>query len=73
MAVTSKPSESNIKILVNKTVDGKTKTFTRTYSKVKPNAEDAAVYGVAEAIAGLQENILNRIMRTDSSELSETI
>ena len=73
MSVTAKPMESKLKLVVNVTVEGKTSTKSRTYGKVKPAAEDAAVYGVAEALAGLQEHPVNRITRVDETELSETI
>lgn len=74
MAVTTKPYETTLKIVINKVGDdGKTKAFTRSYGHVKPAAEDAAVYDVADALVGLQTNPLNRVLRVDSTEISETI
>ena len=73
MSVTAKPMESKLKLVVNVTADGKTSTKSRTYGKVKPDAEDAAVSNVADALAGLQEHPVNRITRVDETELLETV
>lgn len=73
MAIASKPAGTTLKIMLNKTVDGKTKTVTRSYSKIKPDATDAAVYNTADALQSLQVNPLNRVLRDDSTELLETV
>ena len=73
MSVTAKPMESKLKLVVNVTEDGKTSAKSHTYGKVKPDAADAAVYNVADALAGLQEHPVNRITRVDETELLETV
>lgn len=73
MSVTAKPMESKLKLVVNVTADGKTTARSHTYGKVKPDAEDGAVYNAADALASLQEHPVNRITRVDETELLETL
>ncbi len=44
---------------------------TRSYSRVKPDAEHGAVFTVAEQLSGLCEHTLIAIRRHDESELEE--
>lgn len=73
MSVVTKPMESKLKLVVNVTVDGKTTTSSRSYGKVKPDAEDAGVYNVGAALGSLQTHPVNRITRIDETELTESV
>lgn len=73
MAVVAKPMESVLKVITNITKDGKTTTVTKSYGKVRSDVEDSAVYAVGAAIASLQINPLNRIVRVAQDELSESV
>lgn len=73
MAVTEKPNGTVLKLSVTKTIDGKTKTATRSWSKVKPDATAQAVYNVADSLADLQVNPVAAILRVDNTELLETV
>ncbi len=50
-------------------VDGKDVIKTRTYSNVKEDAADEGIYAVAEAIAGLQEAVMEEVILVESSLL----
>ena len=73
MSVIEKPMESKLKLVVNVTKEGKTTTSTRSYGKVKPDAENSGVYAVGAALAGLQVNPINRITCVKEVELSESV
>ncbi|KFI35439.1 hypothetical protein HY00_05005 [Peptococcaceae bacterium SCADC1_2_3] len=42
---------------------------TKSFSRLKATAVDQNVFDVAQALAGLQEYGLNKVMRVDGSEL----
>jgi len=44
---------------------------TRTYSRIKPDAENEDLFEVAQEFVGLQENDLQAIRRVDEVELEE--
>jgi hypothetical protein len=73
MAVTLVPTESSLKlvVVVGTSEQGDPITKTRTYNRVKPEAEAQAVYTVAQAIGGLQEYPLNDIQLVINNSLSE--
>lgn len=50
-------------------VDGKEVIRSRTYSNVKEDALDEGVYAVAEAIAGLQEAVMEEVILVEASLL----
>ena len=50
---------------------GKTKTKSKTYSNLKPDAASDDIYAVGDAIASLQKHDLLEIARIDNSTLSE--
>ncbi len=51
--------------------DGKEAFKTKTYSKVRPEAEDTGLLQVAETIAGLQEKEVEAILKLEESKLDE--
>ncbi len=73
MSIITKPLATGAKLVVNKTIDGKTKEVSRTYGNVKPEATDDAVFNTMDALAELQVNPVNRIVKVDNTELSETM
>lgn len=52
-------------------ITGKTIIRSKTYSNVKPTANDDDIFAVGDAIAGLQEFAVQEIARIDNSTLSE--
>ena len=50
---------------------GKTKTKSKTYSNINPNALPDDIYAVGDAIASLQKHDLLEIAKIDNSTLSE--
>lgn len=50
-------------------VDGKDVIKSRTYSNVKPDADNEGIYAVAEAISGLQEMPMEEVILVESSLL----
>ncbi|NLM42726.1 MAG: DUF1659 domain-containing protein [Clostridiales bacterium] len=53
-------------------VDGRQTYITKTYSKVKPEAQDQDIYDVAVILAGLQTNTVFSINKAEDSELVES-
>ncbi|MCC5909574.1 MAG: DUF1659 domain-containing protein [Clostridiaceae bacterium] len=51
--------------------EGKETLSSRSYSNVKPEAEDEAVYNVAIEISGLQEKPVKAVLRTDEKEITQ--
>ncbi len=54
-----------LKLFVGLDGDGKEIFRTKTYSNVKPSAEDQAVYDVANTLADLQEHEVEEIHRVE--------
>lgn len=73
MAVTVTPVDSNLRIIVQTGVDENNKPVfrTRTYTKVKTDAQDQDLLDVARQLAGLQIHPVNSIRREVESELTE--
>lgn len=71
MAVVKIPEASRLILVFDGGDDGtgKRKTVTRTFSNVKDEATDRALYLVAQSIAGLQALPLMFIHRQDRAEL----
>ncbi|MBI4857305.1 MAG: DUF1659 domain-containing protein [Acetobacterium woodii] len=68
MAVTTDFLEQKIQIRSNHgLVDGKEKITSRTYGDVKAAATDADIYDVATIIAGLQEPVLEEVIKHEVS------
>ncbi|ABR46944.1 hypothetical protein Amet_0719 [Alkaliphilus metalliredigens QYMF] len=51
--------------------EGRERLVTRTYSNVKPEAADEALYNASATIVGLQSKPLKTIIRADEKELVE--
>lgn len=73
MAVTMVPTESSLKLVVvtGTSEQGDPIVKTRTYNRIKPEAEAQAVYAVAQVIGGLQEHPLKDIQLVVNNSLSE--
>lgn len=73
MAVTVIPVESALRlvVVVGTSDKGEPITRTRTYNRIKPEADPQAVYDVAQAIGDLQEYPLNDIQLVVGNSLSE--
>lgn len=68
MAVTTDFLEQKIQIRSNHgIVDGKEKITSRTYGDVKAAATDADIYDVAALIAGLQEPVMEEVIKQEVS------
>lgn len=73
MAVNVKDGPSKLKITFDNGVDekGKTKKRTKTYSNIKPSANDQDVYDVATTFVGLQVDTALEIGRLDEKEITK--
>ncbi len=73
MAVVSQARESKMKIkyVDGLDVEGNNIIRTKTYSNIKAAAVDEDVYGVADAMMGLQTKVVEEIARVDEEELVE--
>jgi hypothetical protein len=73
MAVTVVPTESSLRVVVvvGTSEQGDPIIKTRTYNRVKPEADAQSVFAVAQAISGLQEYPLNDIQLVVNNSLSE--
>jgi len=64
MAVTTDFLEQKLQIRSNHgIVDGKEKITSRTYGDIKVTATDADIYDVAEIIAGLQQPVMEEVVK----------
>lgn len=73
MAVNAIPLGSRLQLILITGMDDKgNPTYrTRSYSNVKPDASDLAVYNVGNALAGLQEHELDVMRRVNELILKE--
>ncbi|MBF8982991.1 DUF1659 domain-containing protein [Lutibacter sp. B2] len=73
MAVNVQPQEAKLKIVFSNGTDdnGKTLKRSKTYSHVKDNAENQAVYDVAAVMIGLQQKTALEVQRLDESVLEQ--
>lgn len=72
MAVTTNFMEQKIQIRSNHgMVDGKEKITSRTYGDVKAAATDQDIYDVAVIIAGLQQPVLEEVIKQEMNLIIE--
>jgi len=73
MPVMVTPVDSNLRIIVQTGVDENNKPVfkTRSYTKVKADAQDQDLLDVAKQLAGLQIHPVNSIRRVMEAELTE--
>jgi len=72
VVVTKNPSGLKMRFDCGKDdVTGKTIVRSKTYSNVKPDATDQAVFDVGVTIASLQLNTLIEVTKIDNSTISE--
>jgi hypothetical protein len=73
MAVSKKQGASVLQITYSNGVDekGNAKKKSRSYSKIRPNVTDEAIYTVATAIIGLQTHKALEVHRKEDAELVE--
>lgn len=73
MPVVVNPKDSKMRIRFNTGVDtdGKEILKTKTFSRIKSEAQDEDVIAVANELIGLQEYSAANIVRVDERELSE--
>ncbi|SNS49409.1 Protein of unknown function [Anaerovirgula multivorans] len=64
-------SRIRLQFVESRDQEGKEKLSSRSYSNLKPQADDQAVYNVAATIIGLQEKEAKTITRIDEKELVE--
>ena len=70
MAITAIKEKSTLKLeLDNGIVDGKQKTLSKSFTKVKTDAADEEVHGTAIAIASLQSKDLLKVKRVEEVSL----
>ncbi|MEN6460358.1 MAG: DUF1659 domain-containing protein [Syntrophomonas sp.] len=74
MAVTSTPISDTLNVVVDNGLSGSGSQLTKTlkYANVRPDATDAAVKTVADAIVAAQTKTLIAVNRTKSAELTGT-
>ena len=73
MAVSKIPKATSLRIALLETVDGETKTVTRSYSNIKHTAADASILAVGNTIVGLQDLPLSNIMRRDDAVVADGV
>ncbi len=73
MAIVSEPISSSLKLMVQTGVDdgGNPVIRARSFSRVKPTAEDEAVYTAATTLGELQEHALMGVRRVAEVDLVE--
>ena len=50
-------------------VDGKQKIYSKSFTQIKTESQDTALYNTAVAIAGLQEKALLKVKRVEVSSI----
>lgn len=73
MALVVTPLSSRLTLTVNTGVDaeGNPVLRTRSYSGVKPSASDQDVYDVAQAVAGLQQHLVEEVSRVSEDGMED--
>ncbi|QZY55852.1 DUF1659 domain-containing protein [Crassaminicella profunda] len=73
MAVSAKLGPSKVKITFSNGVDekGKEKRRSKSYSNIKPAANDQDIYDVATTLIGLQNSKALEVQRLDEKEIVE--
>ncbi|HZK35125.1 MAG TPA: DUF1659 domain-containing protein [Bacillota bacterium] len=73
MALEVNPLSSRLQLQLDYGVneDGRPITRTKSYSNIKPEADNESVYNTAQALAGLQSRTLIVVRRIEQSELVE--
>lgn len=74
MAVTSTPISDTLNVIVDNGLSGSGSQLTKTlkYANVRPDATDAAVKTVADAIVAAQTKTLIAVNRAKNAELTGT-
>ncbi len=62
-------SRIRLQFVESRDPEGNEKLSSKSYSNLKPEAEDLSVYNVATSIVGLQEKEIKAIVRIDEKEL----
>lgn len=75
MAVNNVPVGSVLRLHLQTGVDGNGDPVFRSksLSNVKPDALDEDIYSVAQTLVGLQEHVLDSVLRIDSARLEEVV
>ncbi|NMB32730.1 MAG: DUF1659 domain-containing protein [Clostridium sp.] len=71
LAVNDLDSSGSIRFHLGVNEDGKDVTTTRTFSGVKPNADDEDLYEFLNALIDLQKNPVISIIRTTKKQYEE--
>lgn len=73
MAVTALKNPSGLKMVFNCGKDEKGNAIrkTKTYSNLRPEANDQDIYDVSVMMASLQENILIEVAKIDNTTIAE--
>ena len=74
MPVTTIPVSSRLQLRLNTGLDENLEPIyrTRSFSRVKPGADNAVLFDVAEGIGGLQVHSLEAVRRINEVELVES-
>lgn len=73
MAVTATPlgSRLQLQLIIGTTPEGKPILRTRSYSNIKPDADNEALFQTGQELTSLQQHQLEIIRRVDEMELEE--
>jgi hypothetical protein len=71
MAIVTNPLEGRVTMVLNNGLDGDGNILTvnKSYSKVKPTAENDSIFAVIEGLSSLQEKPLVVVKKTEEYEL----
>jgi len=74
MAVERIPGATNLRLVLETGVDesGKPILRNKNFDGIKAQAQDQDLYEVGQALVGLQKHPLNKLIRTDQNELSNS-
>ncbi|MFA7467242.1 MAG: DUF1659 domain-containing protein [Desulfotomaculaceae bacterium] len=75
MAVDKIATGSTLRLQLQTGVDGNGDPIIRSKSltNVKPEAQDQDIFDVAQALVGLQESVLENVLRIDTARLEEVL
>lgn len=72
MAIKTTKEKTNLKLqLDGGIVDERQRVISKSFTKVKAEALDEELYGVAKAIEGLQNNELLNVLRVEETSIEE--